>query len=153
MLSAYLVRTIENHAEDLTRELLKDLGSNPRTPSFHGLSRDELHNRVYDLYHNLGHWVGDRRDSAVEGVYSGWGRMRHAEGTPLSEVVYALCLIKEHLRTYIFRVGAVDSAVELYQEEELNLMIGHFFDKVLYYTVRGYEKAARPEPTVVLAER
>ena len=47
----------------------------------------------------------------------------------------------------------MDSAVELYQEEELNLMIGHFFDKVLYYTVRGYETAAKPEPAVVLAER
>src|SRR5262245_13721748 len=54
MLSAHLIRTIEMHAEELTRELLDDLGRNPRTPSFHSLTREELRSRVYDVYHNLG---------------------------------------------------------------------------------------------------
>jgi hypothetical protein len=49
--------------------------------------------------------------------------------------------VKEHLRSYIRRAAAADSAVELHQEAELNLMIGHFFDKALYFTVRGYEEA------------
>jgi hypothetical protein len=55
-------------------------------------------------------------------------------------------LIKEHLRTYIRRVAAANSAVEMHQEAELNTMIGHFFDKALYYSVRGYERADLPEP-------
>jgi len=40
MLSAHLIRVIETHAEELTRELLDDLGRNPRTPSFRSMSRD-----------------------------------------------------------------------------------------------------------------
>ena len=67
------------------------------------------------------------------------GRKRRGEDVPLSEVVYALVLIKEHLRQYIQAVGLVDSAVELYLEEELHLMIGHFFDRAVYHTVKGYE--------------
>ena len=141
MLSAWLIRMIENHAEDLTREVLNDLRSNPRTPSLHRPSSDQLHRRFYDLYHNLGRWLGDQSDAVVGSAYAPMGRARQGEGVPLSEVIYATILVKEHLRSYIRRAAAVDSAVELYQEAELNLMIGHFFDKALYYTVKGYEEA------------
>lgn len=147
MLSARMIRLIEDHAEDLTSEVLKDIGTNPRTPSYHRLSRDELHRRLYDVYHNLGRWLGEKSDASVEATYTSLGRTRRSEGVPLSEVVYALILIKEHLRGYIRRAGVVDSAVELYQEEELNLMIGHFFDKTVYYTVKGYEGSADARPT------
>ncbi len=141
MLSARLIQMIQDHAEDLTRELLQDLASNARTPAYHKLAQDELHQRVYDVYHNLGRWLGDKSDESVEARYSGLGRTRASEKVPLSEVIYALILIKEHLRGYIRRAGLVGSAVELYAEEELQLMIGHFFDKALYYTVKGYEGA------------
>ncbi len=144
MLSANLIRMIERHAEDLTAEVLKDLGANPRTPAYHRLSQDELHRRVYDVYHNLGRWLGDKTDAPIESGYLGLGRTRRLEGVPLSEVVYALIVVKEHLRSFIRRAGAVDTAVELYQEEEINLMIGHFFDKAVYFTVKGYEAAEAP---------
>lgn len=142
MLSARLVKMIQDHAEELTRGVLNDLGTNHRTPSYHKIPREELHRRVYDVYHNLGRWVGDKSDEAIDGTYSALGRRRFAEAIPLSEVVYALILTKEHLRDYVRSAGLVDSAVELYQEEELNLMVGHFFDKAVYYTVRGYEREA-----------
>ena len=141
MLSAYLVRMIENHAEDLTRELLDDLTQNPNTPAWHTLSRDEMHRRVYDLYHNLGHWLADKSEASVERTYSQLGRERFGEHVPLPEVVFATGLIKDHLRNFIRRAGVVYSALELHREVEFNLMIGHFFDKALYYTVKGYEEA------------
>ena len=152
MLSAYLVRMIENHAEDLTREVLDDLTHNPKTPAWHALSRDEMHRRVYDLYHNLGHWLADKSETAVERSYSQLGRDRFSEQVPLEEVVFATVLIKDHLRNFIRRAGVVYSALELHREVELNLMVGHFFDKALYYAVKGYEEAradsaARPLAT------
>lgn len=139
MLSARLVKVIEEHAEELTRGVLTDLSANARTPHYHNLPADELHRRVYDVYHNLGRWLSDKTEEHVEATYGGLGRTRAVEGVPLSEVVYALVLIKEHLREYIRAVGLVDSAVELYLEEELHLLIGHFFDKAIYHTVKGYE--------------
>jgi hypothetical protein len=142
VLSARLVKIIEEHAEELTRGVLRDLASNPRTPAYHRLPPEELHRRVYDVYHNLGQWLGDKTEDHIEASYGGLGRTRCAEGVPLSEVVYALVLTKEHLREYIRAVGLVDSAVELYLEEELHLSIGHFFDKALYHTVKGYEAEA-----------
>ena len=41
----------------------------------------------------------------------------------------------------------VDSAVELYQEQELHRLLGHFFDKAIYYTVRAYEREAAFQET------
>ena len=142
MLSARLIKVIEEHAEQLTRGVLTDLAANARTPHFHSLPADELHRRVYDVYHHLGRWVGDKTEEQLEATYGGLGRNRFREGVPLSEVVYALVLIKDHLREYIRAVGLVDSAVEIYLEEELHLHIAHFFDKALYHTVKGYEAEA-----------
>jgi len=135
---------VEDHADQITHALLNDLQSNPRTPTYHSLSRDELHRRVFEIYRNLGRWVANEADETVEAAYSDLGKIRFAEDIPLSEVVYALILTKYHLREYINTSALLDSAVELYQEKELQRMIGMFFDKAIYFTVQAYmQEAAR----------
>jgi len=47
MLSTRLVRMIEDHAEELTRGLVRDLQTNPQTLSYRHLSHENLHRRVY----------------------------------------------------------------------------------------------------------
>jgi hypothetical protein len=140
MLSARLVRMIEDHAEQLTHGLIRDLHSHPRTPSYHHLSHEDLHGRVYNVYRNLGHWLGRKSDEELEAAYQELGEKRAAEGIPLHEVVYALILTKYHLRDYIRSTGLVDSAVELYQEQELHRLVGNFFDLAMFYTVKGYQR-------------
>ncbi len=152
MLSARLVKLIEEHAEQLTAGLVKDLQSNPHTRAYHKLSHQELHHRAYDVYRHLGEWLGHKADDRIEAGYRALGEERHAENVPLSEVVYALILIKYHLRDYVRTAGLVNSTVELYQQLELDRLVGQFFDKATYYAVRGYEHAAaRPEELGVAA--
>lgn len=147
MLSARLVRMIEDHAEPLAREVLKDLRTNARTPAYHALSEQDLYARVYDVYHHLGRWVGEKDDAAIEKSYRELGRRRRHEGVPVSQVVYALILIKDHLLNFIRSAGFAGSAVELYQQEELTHLVDHFFDKAAYNTVLGHESApAAAEP-------
>ncbi len=142
MLAVRLVQLIEDHAEELTRGLLNDLGTNARIPSYRKFPRDELRRRVYDVYRNLGRWLGEKTDEMIAASYRELGQRRCAEGIPLSEVVYALILIKYRLRDYIRCSGLVDSAVDLFQEQELHRSVGQFFDKAVYYTVVGYERAS-----------
>jgi len=142
MLSDRLVRMIEHHADELTRALVENLRSNPRTASYHRLSREAIHDRAYLVYKNLGLWLNSKAEEDIEANYTELGKKREAEGVPISEVVYALILTKYHLRDYIRAAGLVDSAVELHQEQELHHVLGHFFDKAIYYTVRAYERAA-----------
>ncbi len=151
MLSTRLVRMIEDHAEQLTRGVVNDLQSNPRTAAYHKLSHDELHHRAYGVYSNLGQWLAHKTDEAIEASYSELGKKRQAEGIALSEVIYALILTKYHLRDYIRSAGLVDSAVELYQEQELHRLVGQFFDKAMYYTAKGYERQAESRQAPVSA--
>ncbi len=139
MLSPRLVKMIEDHAEELTASLVNDLQSNTRTPHYHSLTREELHHRTYDVYRNLGQWLSHETEATIESSYAHLAKRRFAEGIPLSEVVYALILTKEHLREYVRFSGLIDSAVELHSERELHRLIGQFFDRAIYYTVKGYE--------------
>jgi hypothetical protein len=147
MLSVRLVQMIEDHAEELTRELVKDLQSQPRTPHYHNLTYEELHYRTYSVYRNLGHWLGHNSEEPIEAAYSDLARRRWSEGVPLEEVVFALICTKNHLRNYIRTAGFMDSAVELHQERELYRLVGNFFDSAIYYTVRAYEHHAAPAHT------
>jgi hypothetical protein len=144
MLSAALVRLIESHAEDLARHVVNQLHSDAKSPSYRRIPADVLRSRVYDVYHNLGAWAGEQDEATIAKAYEDIGRTRALEGIPLSEVVYASLLIKEHLLDHLREVGFPESAVEVYAEEELSQRIGRFFDKSLYHVVRGYEAAARP---------
>jgi hypothetical protein len=147
MLSDRLVRMIEDHGEELTHALVQNLQSNQRTGSYHQLSREAIHRRAYDVYKNLGSWLNSKAEEDIEADYPALGTRREAEGVPLSEVVYALILTKYHLRDYIGGAGLVDSAVDLYQEQELHRHLGQFFDKAIYYTVGAYERGAALKET------
>jgi len=142
MLSARLVRIIEDHAEQLTRSLIDDLMSNSRTRHYHHLTPEELHHRIYDVYRNLGRWLNDETESAIESSCTQLGKKRFVEGIPVDEIVYSLGLIKNHLLDYVQFSGLADSAVELHGDRELQRLVGRFFDKAVYYTVKGFEQEA-----------
>ena len=153
MLLARLIWLIENHADSLTRSTVEDLQSNPRTPSFHAVAREEMESRIFGLYRNLGRWIGTRDGAHIEVEYVDLGRKRRADGVPLSEIIFAVMLYKKHLRHFIQENSVVGSTADrpeheellpvvLYEIQELNYMVGHFFDAALYHTARGYELGA-----------
>lgn len=142
MLSDRIVQIIQNHAEELTTEVLGDIAKNPRTVAYHKLPRAELHNRAYDVYRNLGQWITEKAEGPLSETYVTLGKTRYAEGIPLHEVVQALILVRQHLVSYVRSSVAVDTAIELHQEEELNLLVGRFFDNAIYFAVKGYEEAS-----------
>lgn len=153
MLSQRLIQLIQDHADGLTRETVQDILTNPATASFRRVPRAEMEERIGALYRNLGNWIGDPGDAAVRAEYEDWGRKRCRQGIPISEIVYALILGKHHLRRYIRDHGLVEFSgdriapgellpVQLHGLQELNAMVGEFFDRALYYLTRGFEAEA-----------
>jgi hypothetical protein len=156
MISAKLIELIENHAPQLARDITDDLVSNERTRSFRSVSRDELEPRIFNLLQHLGNWIGEPRAERVQSEFSNWGRRRFGQGIPLSEIVYAVIILKRHLRRYIRDNGLVDASfprvegdyvlpMHLQSLQDLNTTVGAFFDEAVYYLARGYETAARAE--------
>lgn len=137
-----LIRIIETDAEQLTQGTVKQLQSSPRTPSYHNLSYGELHDRAYTVYHDLGRWLWEKSDQAIQSWYNDLGEKRYSEGVPLAEVLWALILTKNRLMDYLGKWGLADSAIELYQQQEFDRMVGHFFDRAVCYAAEGYEHQA-----------
>ena len=163
MIAAKLIELIEIHAGRLTHDAAQDLITNRRTPGFANVPREELESRLFELVHHLGNWIGDPKSDRVEAEFLGWGRRRFDQLIPLSEIVYAIIILKQHLRRYIRDNGLVDAAfpridgdyllpMHLHSLQDLNVRVGEFFDEALYYLARGYEsEAGRVQTTLTPA--
>ncbi len=150
MLLPWLMRLIETHARELTEKVIQAVRTSPHTTFLHELSEEELERRVFDLYHNLGRWLGEKSEDEIEAIYGELGRQRCREGVPLHELVYALILVKQHLWDYVQQNDLPESATNLYGEELLDVMVGRFFDRALYHAVRGYEETWSKEASLKL---
>lgn len=137
--SARLIKLLESHAEELTRAVVVKLQSNPRTSSYRRLSFDELYSSVYEVYHDLGIWLLEKTEIAIQARYTDLGKRRFAEGVQLSEILWALVLTKKQLRQYLAAWALADSAVELYRQQEFDRLIAQFFDQAGYHVARTYE--------------
>jgi hypothetical protein len=153
MLASRLIQLIENHSESLAQEVLHDVLTNENTLGFRKVPKAELKPRIASLYQNLGKWIGNPNEDDIRQEYEDWGRTRFHQGIAFSEIVYVLMLTKKHLRKFIREHGLVTFSgdrvtpdelvpVELYAIQELNYLVGDFFDRALYHLVRGYEAAA-----------
>jgi hypothetical protein len=139
---------------------MRDVLTNEHTSSFRRVPIADLEPRIAALYLNLGKWIGNPKEDEVREEYELWGRTRFGEGIPLSEVVYCMILAKAHLRRFIREHGLVDFSgdrvtpselvpVQLYAIQELNYMVGEFFDRALYHLTRGYEAVAKTRRTAI----
>ena len=158
MIGARLVELIEIHSPRLTTDVVDDLITNVRTRGFGVVPRPELEQRISELLHHLGNWIGDPRSDKTRVEFTDWGRRRFDQGIPLSELIYAVIVIKQHLHRYISDNGLVNASfprvdsdyvlpMHLHSLQELNLQVGRFFDEALYSLALGYEERARTEPS------
>ena len=153
MLSARMVELVQNHAPQLTSAVLSELTTNERTPSFHTMPLRDLEARVFRIYNHLGDWISAANERVAQEEFEYWGRQRLSQGVPLSEVIYGVILLKRQLSRYIRDNGLLESSlprvdgdallpVHLHSLQELNRMVGEFFDMALYNLARGYESEA-----------
>src|SRR5580700_3106912 len=126
-LSDRLIRAIESHAEEFAQSTVKKIRSSPRTESYRKVPDKDMYNRCYEVYHNLGRWLWEKSDQAVQERFNELGERRCEEGIPLAEVLWALVFTKDLLLEYLGAYGLADSALELYQQQELDRLICHFF--------------------------
>jgi hypothetical protein len=154
MISASLIDLIEVHAPQLTSDVVQELHTNERTRGFRAVGRDDLEQRVFNLLNHLGDWLGSPKAERVRAEFAEWGQRRFDQQVPLSEIIFAVIILKQHLRRYIRDNGLVDAAfprverdyvlpMHLHSLQELNFTVGTFFDEALYNLTRGYEAAAK----------
>ncbi len=141
MIAARLVRLIEANSEALAGSLMQKLKAHRELKDLSKVPPEELQQRVFEVYRNLSEWIGSRSVAEIERRYRAIGARRAMQGVPLSQVVYAILLVKEHLWEFLEQEGLVDRHVELFQEMELLHLVNRFFDRAVFYTALGYEQA------------
>ena len=140
MLAVRLVRLIENHIEQLSRDLSEKVWSSPRCSDLNKVPASELQARTREIYRNLSDWLMDKTEAEVERRYTELGAARAEQGVAYSHFVWAIISTKEHVRAFVQREGLSESAMELHGELELLHLLSQFFDLVLYYAAVGYEQ-------------
>lgn len=146
----WVMNQIEMHAEQLSERAIQAVRTSPRIKSLGSTSEEELRRKFFDLYRNLGRWLGETGEAEIEATYGDIGRRRCGEGVPLNELIYVLIIVKQELWGYFQKHIAPASEGNLYQEEQIIEMIGKFFDRALYHTIRGYEEVWAKEASLQL---
>lgn len=141
LISQKLVELIEHNADSLTKRWLADVQKHPETPTYHKFDPDELYQRSYTVYSQLGKWISQETTKEdIAKYYIALGQQRRKEGFALSEVIQALIITRRHLWLKVLSEGFLDTALELYRAMELNNRVILFFDRAIFYTSVGYEK-------------
>ena len=143
VISKRLVELIERNADRLTKAWLADVKTRPETRTYRNYPDDVLHRRVHEVYKNLGKWIS--RETSVEeiaSVYTALGCQRYREGFAPSEVLEALILTRRHLWLLVLKEGFLETALDLQAALDLTARAVLFFDRSMYFTAVGFEKAA-----------
>ena len=140
MLSSRLVRLIETHANALALNLAEKVQASEELRDYRKVLTYELNARVYEIYHQLGNWLLERKEQDIEHRYTAIGSRRAAQGVPLSQLIRAIVLTKQNLWEFLKREAVVDNPIELFGQQELLELMDQFFDSAIYYAARGYEQ-------------
>ncbi len=143
MLSNRLVRLIETHANALALNLSEKVQASGQLGEYKKVPIYELNARVYEIYHQLGNWLLERKEQDIEHRYTAIGSRRAAQGVPLSQLIRAIVLTKQNLWEFLKRESVVDNPIELFGEQELLELLDQFFDSAIYYAAQGYEQAPK----------
>jgi len=143
---------VSDHWADIAARALLRIRRDSKLLEFGKLPEADLRERAREILQNLGHWlVSSENDLGRR--YENLGRQRFEEGIPLHEIVYALQLLRESMIQYIRDQGLGRTPLDIYAEEELEVGSDRIFDTIVYYFVRGYERAMRERFTAIATAR
>jgi hypothetical protein len=142
MLMAYrLVRLIEEHSDTLAQNLLNRVQHSLRASDYKLVPAEELRQRVYEIYRNLGDWLLGKTELDIEERYREIGERRVYQGVPLSQLIHAIFTTKDNLWEFLMNEAVIERPAEVFGEMELLQLLDQFFDRAIYYATLGYEHA------------
>ena len=122
--------------------LLVKLQTSDKCPDFTKVPAQEFEQRVYEIYDHLGEWLLGKKEEDVARRYTEIGMRRERQGVPLSQLMQAIMLTREHLWEYLKHEANIEKPVEVFGELEMMELLEQFFDRAMYYAALGYEKAS-----------
>jgi hypothetical protein len=135
-----LTRLIELHADTLAATLEARIASSDRCASYCRVSPDELKMLVAGIYGQLGDWLVSKTEDQIERRYVAIGGRRAEQRVPVSELLWCIVLVKENLWEFLREQEALGNVSQIFGELALMQLVEQFFDRAIYYAVRGHEQ-------------
>lgn len=140
MLAHRLLKLIETHAEALTESLNARIAGSERCTDYRRVPSDELKTLVGGIYGQLSQWLVTRTEEDLERRYTMIGMRRAEQCVPVSQLLWCIVLVKENLWEYLKNNETLETTSQIFSELELMQMVDQFFDRAMYFAVRGHER-------------
>jgi len=137
------MRLIETHSESLVKKLEIKIANSDRCTDYKRVSPAELATLVGGVYGHLSEWLSTRTEEEIKVRYAAVGRRRAEQSVAVSQLVWCFVLVKENLWEYLRENENQTSTAQIFGELELTQMVEQFFDRAIYYAVRGHEEVGQ----------
>ena len=147
-----LVQHMKANADRMSEGLVQKIRSADRCAEL--LSRVPIADhkqRALEIYRDLTDWLGGETNAVFEFRYSDLGIEVANQGVPFSNVFWAVCIAREYLWEYMQQECLLEEPVEFWGGVMLLHSLNRFFDRILYFTLVGYQKAGRNELSASIA--
>ncbi len=142
MVSARLVRLIEEHGEEIISRVINQIRRSPQMPELQSALGAELRHWGLDLLTHLGDWLGVSEEGLAQ-RYERTGKVLCDQDIPLSQGLRALFLMREKVMDFLEEQVLSKTHVDLYAEEETERTLDRFFDLLAIDFACGYERTLR----------
>jgi hypothetical protein len=141
-----LVQHMKANGDRMSEALIQQIRSSDRCSDLlRKVPAEEQKLSALEIYRDLTDWLGVEADSPFKSRYVDLGIQRALQGVPLDQVFWAVCIAREYLWEYIQQECLLDEPVEFWGGVMLLRSLDRFFDRTLYFTVVGYQKAVKHE--------
>ena len=146
IISDKLVKLVEDNAERIGQKWCSAVRSHAATPAYHSLSEKECLYQAKSIYRQLGHLLDyETPREELNQSLIGFAENRLDEGLSLSDVIYALILMRRHLWLFAEQEGMGEyDALGLHRALEFNNRVILIFDRAMHIAVQRYEKRVKP---------
>ena len=155
MITDRLLEMLNSRRAELTASWIKLLLENENTRWYRQVEPELLRERSKLIYDQLMAWL-DWQISSREVAKVFWqiGVERKVDGIPLSELHYSIILARRNLYINILEKLGETTEADMQDVIAFTSRITYFFDKVGYFTIKGYEGQSAPssEDEAVLDE-
>lgn len=141
MITNELAAIIKNEINSFTAKWAEEIKKSEYMDHYRNLDGDELFRRGEILYLNLISWLEDGASNVeIEGYFQGIGIERIKEGFSLTEINYAIYLLKVILNDYLVSNKDLISSTDSTNAFEINSILNNYFDLGIFFVTRGYSQ-------------
>ncbi len=141
MITKQISELIRNEINSLTARWAQEIKKSEYMDHYASLDEEELFRRGEILYLNLVSWLEEGASNVeIEGYFQGIGIERIKEGFSLTEINYAIYLLKVILIDFLSENKELISSRSTSDAFEMNAILNNYFDLGIFFVTRGYSQ-------------